>query len=234
MRIVWMVALVAALVAVGQGSVAAQGPALPTAPPFGLPFATPPGPDSWTLGQPYGNTTGAFRQRFTTYRNGQGIHFGVDFSAPCGTPVVAIGDGVVSEVDGPHGAAPHNLVIDHPNGFSSLYGHLLERPRLTPGQAVRRGEVVALTGDSFATCHASPHLHLEIRDHSHTRLYNPVLFIDTDWESLALLGTFGRAFQRDLAQPRRWQSLADQPAVVIGGALLNDYEETWPPDRSRR
>jgi hypothetical protein len=31
---------------------------------FGLPFAEPPGPDTWLLGQPYGNTVGAFaRQR---------------------------------------------------------------------------------------------------------------------------------------------------------------------------
>src|SRR3972149_760261 len=98
--------------------------------PFGLPFADPPGPSTWLLGQGYGNTTGAYRQRKTTYAAGQGVHFGVDFSAGCGTPVVAIGDGVVSKVDAlSHGAAPHNLMIDHPNGYASFYGHLLERPR---------------------------------------------------------------------------------------------------------
>ena len=73
---------------------------------FGLPFAGVPGPDSWLLGQGYGNTTGAYRQRRSTYGNLQGIHAGLDFSAPCGTPVRAIGDGVVAEVDGPHGSPP--------------------------------------------------------------------------------------------------------------------------------
>ena len=61
---------------------------------FGLPFAGPAGPDTWMVGQVYGNTTGAYRMRSTDYRSGQGIHFGLDLAAPCGTPVLAIGDGV--------------------------------------------------------------------------------------------------------------------------------------------
>jgi murein DD-endopeptidase MepM/ murein hydrolase activator NlpD len=204
--------------------------------PFGLPFADPPGPSTWLLGQGYGNTTGAYRQRKTTYAAGQGVHFGVDFSAACGTPVVAIGDGVVSKVDAlSHGAAPHNLMIDHANDYASFYGHLLERPRLTVGQAVKRGEVVALVGDPDLTCTSRPHLHLEIRDNvEYRRLYNPVLFIEADWDSLALVGAFGRGFERDLDNPRRWQFLDDQPDVNLWGALLNDYARPWPPDWSGR
>ncbi len=49
--------------------------------PFSLPFKDPPGPATWLMAQAYGNTMGAYTQRDTTYRNGQGIHFGVDFSA---------------------------------------------------------------------------------------------------------------------------------------------------------
>ena len=67
--------------------------------PFILPFAEPPGPDTWLLGQAYGNTVGAYFNRNTTYRYSQGIHFGVDLSAPCGTEIVAIADGVVALVD---------------------------------------------------------------------------------------------------------------------------------------
>ena len=47
------------------------------------------------MAQAYGNTTGAYRQRRTTYAAGQGIHFGTDFTARCGTPLVAMADGVV-------------------------------------------------------------------------------------------------------------------------------------------
>jgi murein DD-endopeptidase MepM/ murein hydrolase activator NlpD len=202
----------------------------PNPPPFSLPFASPPGPDTWLLGQPYGNTVGAYIQRNIFYGAGQGLHFGLDLSAPCGTEIIAIGDGIVSEVDGPHGSGPHNLVIDHPNGYSSLYGHLLVRPNLSPGQEVKQGQVIALSGDSFGTCRSAPHLHLEIRNNYHHRTYNPVLLIQADWDSLALVGGFSRGFERDLTTPRRWQTIYDQPEVLFGGPLLNEYEQPWPPD----
>jgi len=50
------------------------------------------------------------------------MHFGVDLAAACGTPVVAIGNGVVLKVDArEHDSGPHNLLIAHPNGHVSLY-----------------------------------------------------------------------------------------------------------------
>jgi murein DD-endopeptidase MepM/ murein hydrolase activator NlpD len=201
----------------------------PATPPFGLPFAEPAGPDTWLLGQAYGNTAGAYVQRRTLYGAGQGLHFGLDFSAPCGTEIVAIGDGIVSEVDGPHAAPPHNLTIDHPNGYSSFYGHLLQTPTLTPGQQVKQGEVVALSGDSFETCYSAPHLHLEIRNNLHTRAFNPVPLIRADWDSLALVGSYRRGFERNLDHPRQWQTIYDQPDVLFGGSLLNEYRRPWPP-----
>src|SRR5262245_2912869 len=74
--------------------------------PFILPFQQPPGPNTWLLGQLYGNTTGAYSNRRQFYTAGQGLHFGLDFSAPCGTPLIAIGDGVVLGADTSMGSAP--------------------------------------------------------------------------------------------------------------------------------
>ena len=209
--------------------------------PFILPFADPPGPASWYLGQLYGNTTGAFSQRDTTYRAGQGLHFGLDMAAPCGTPVVAIGDGVVTKVDAPeHGSLPHNLMLrlDPPagsgsTGYATLYGHLFERPKLTVGQRVTRGQIVGLSGDSFGTCRSAPHLHLEIRSLDYLTAYNPVTLIEADWDSLALIGAFQRGFERDLADPRKWQYPDDQPLTQFGRALLNNYALPWPPEWNR-
>jgi murein DD-endopeptidase MepM/ murein hydrolase activator NlpD len=203
--------------------------------PFILPFAKPPGPDTWLLGQTYGNTTGAYRQRETTYVRSQGIHFGVDFSAPCGTELLALADGVVFAVDNLNfGSAPHNLIIDHPQtGYASLYGHLLQKPDLRVGQTVKQGEVIALSGDSLGTCYGRPHLHLEIRNLTHERKFNPIPLIDADWDNLALIGPFSGSFQRDLDHPRKWQQLDDQPDSVSGGPLLNNFARPWPPDRSR-
>jgi murein DD-endopeptidase MepM/ murein hydrolase activator NlpD len=200
-------------------------------PPFGLPFNTPPGPSTWLLGQLYGNTVSAYLFRDVWYAAGQGLHFGVDFSAPCGTEVVAIGDGVVAKVDArEHGAGPHNLLIRHEmRGYVSLYGHLLERPRLDIGQNVRRGEVVGLTGDPDETCSSRPHLHLEIRNLGYSVAHNPVPLIDVDWNGLSLVGQVTAAFQRDLRNPRRWQFMDGQPDVHFGEPLLNDYAAPWPP-----
>ena len=231
--------LVAAALAAGPDprSGAAEGGRVETqaaralaVPPFGLPFDTPPGPSTWLLGQMYGNTTTAFRWRVSQYGAGQGLHFGIDWPARCGTPVVAIGDGVVAKVDAAeHGAGPHNLLINHPNGYASLYGHLLERPHFTAGNPVTRGQVVGLTGDPDETCTSRPHLHLEVRDaNSYRRAYNPVPLIDTDWHRLALLSSAGRGFERDLDNPRQWQHIDEQPEVAFGGPILNHYTHPWP------
>jgi len=232
-------AVIAGLLATALAMSAQPAPAAPLAQtdppalrPFALPFALPPGPDTWLMGQAYGNTTGAYRQRRTTYAAAQGIHFGADFVAACGVPVTALADGVVFAADAmSFGSAPHNLMIDHPDlGYASFYGHLLERPNLAPGQAVARGQEVAKVGDPGETCRSRPHLHLEIRDLRHVWKYNPVTLIEADWDTLALVGPFGTAFQRDLDDPRRWQHLGDQPDSVIGGPLLNDFARPWPPD----
>ena len=203
--------------------------------PFQLPFAKPSGLNTWLLAQPYGNTTSAYRQRFTTYGASGGIHFGMDLSAPCGTEISAIADGVVFAVDGPFGSAPHNLMIDHPQlGYASMYGHLLKAPDLSPGQVVKQGQVVAYSGDPAGTCYGRPHLHLEIRDLKHVTKYDPLTLIAANWDDLALFGNAGRDFARDLEEPRKWQSLYDQPQARTGGPILNDFDYPWPFEWGKR
>ena len=201
-------------------------------PPFRLPFSGPPGPSTWLLTQPYGNTTFAYRERLRIYDAGQGLHFGIDLAARCGTPVLAIGDGVVVQVDNIyHGAGPHNVVINHPSGYASLYGHLLARSHLVEGQSVRQGDPVGLSGDPDLTCSSRPHLHLEIRSApSHRKAFNPMLLIEADWDRIALAGASALGFEQDLANPRQWITWADQPVVIFGQPLLNEYESAWPPD----
>jgi len=231
LRSLVLLALLAAsrLVTAPAPAAASQAPAV--AKPFGLPFNTAPGPSTWLFIQSYGNTTSAFRWRISQYAAGQGLHFGLDFAARCGTPVVAIGDGVVMEVDNlSHGAGPHNLIIQHPNGSASLYGHLLERARLAAGDKITRGQMIGLSGDPDGTCSSLPHLHLEIRTAPDlSRAVNPVLLIDANWDALSVTGGAGR-FELDVNNPRQWQFLDDQPEVTFGSKLLNDYAHSWPLD----
>ncbi len=232
----WMCLLaVTAFMAPRERAAAQASTPTPDEKPFILPMTEPPGPDSWYLGQTYGNTVGAYFQRDTTYIAGQGLHFGMDFAMPCGTRLVAIGDGVVAKVDAPeHGSRPHNLLLQLDAGYVALYGHLSERPDLQVGQRVAQGDFVALSGDSFGTCRSAPHLHLEIRSANYAIAYNPINLIEADWDSLALIGAFSRGFSRDLDNPRQWQQLDDQPDTIFGGPLLNNYANPWPPDWYRR
>jgi len=222
-----------AVLLVGMNWTTAEAAAPPPsdAPPFRLPFLEPPGPDTWLFEQPYGNTEFAYDYRSEIYWAGQGFHFGVDFIAPCGTPIVAIGDGVVHSIDGPHGARPHNLMIDHPNGYASFYGHLLVRPALSRGEAVQAGQVVGYVGDPDLTCASRPHLHLEIRaSEDYATAYNPILLIDANWDMLLMMGGLSVAFEQDQNNMRQWQSIYDQPLVRFGYPILNNYQEPWPYD----
>jgi murein DD-endopeptidase MepM/ murein hydrolase activator NlpD len=194
--------------------------------PFRSPFAEPPGPETWFVAQWYGNTIWAHDNPYPT---GQGLHFGVDFNTVCGTTVLAIGDGVVFAVDGPYGSAPHNLVIEHHNGYLSLYGHLLERPAIEVGTPVRAGDPVALSGDPAGRCDLDPHLHLEIRRPGMRETVNPVPLLNLDWRrATAGIRRNGTSFERDPDQPDRWTTIADQPDVIFGGPFLNRYGRGWP------
>lgn len=201
-------------------------PAHAAAPPFRAPVDGKPGPESWFVGQWYGNTVWSHDN---PYLAGQGLHFGVDFNTPCGTPVLAIGDGTVFAVDGPYGSAPHSVVIAHADGLFSLYGHLLERAKLAPNQLVHAGDQIALSGDPAGRCDLDPHLHLEIRRAEMRETINPVPLLNIDWQhATAGIRRNGTTFVRDLDNPDRWVTIAAQPDVVFGGVRLNDYTRSWP------
>jgi hypothetical protein len=219
--------IIGILIISGVGGVTATEEIKPI---FGLPLEGDPGPDTWLLLQPYGNTTFAYRFRYSTYGAGQGLHFGIDLAAPCGTPILAIGDGIVDSVDSWHGAGPHNLMIDHGNGYASFYGHFLIRSHMRAGQEVNRGDIVGVVGDPDLTCSSRPHLHLEIRSDDHRTAYNPLALIDADWERIALLGGGPQSFELDMGHPQQWQGLLSQPDVRFGYPLLNEYDDAWPPD----
>ena len=86
------------------------------------------------------------------------LHKGTDYAADRGTPVRAIGDGVV--VRAGWGSGYGNVVeIRHRNGFVTRYGHL-SRFNVRAGQRVTIGQTVAYVGSTgLAT---GPHLHFEV------------------------------------------------------------------------
>lgn len=94
---------------------------------------------------------------FGTWRN----HTGTDYAAPMGTPVRAIGDGVVIWA-GLRGGYGNMIDIRHSNGMVSRYGHLSRYASgLRSGEHVKMGSTIGYVGmTGWAT---GPHLHFEIR-----------------------------------------------------------------------
>ncbi|MDZ4768551.1 MAG: M23 family metallopeptidase [Chloroflexota bacterium] len=198
-----------------------------------LPMADAPGAATWLLGQPYGNTIGAFLRGDEWYRAGQRLHFGMDFSMPCGSPLVAVGDGTVMFTDDMgFGSAPHNLILRLDAGYVALYGHLLQPPTLAPGDRVAAGDPVGLSGDPDETCDSRPHLHFEMRSLDYQTTYNPAALIPVNWHALTAIGSFGYPqFQQDLDNARQWMSIDDQPDVRFWGQPLNLYAAPYPDYR---
>lgn len=199
--------------------------------PMIMPVAVPAGASTWLFGQAYGNTPGAYNFGDEWYSAGQGLHFGIDLSMPCGTPLVAVADGVVAFADDlGFGAGPHNLILRHDAlNATSLYGHLQGYPPVRPGQTVKQGDLVGYSGDPDSTCFSRPHLHFEVRSMDYQATYNPIDWIEADWNALALVGAYsGHLFQGDMDNARRWMSLDDQPDIRFWGARLNDYRAVYP------
>ncbi|MBQ0846563.1 MAG: peptidoglycan DD-metalloendopeptidase family protein [Marinobacter psychrophilus] len=84
-------------------------------------------------------------------------HNGVDFATPVGTPIVSTGDGVVSRV-GNHRFAGRYIDINHSGTFETRYLHL-SKVLVKRGQRIKRGQKIALTGNSGRS--TGPHLHFE-------------------------------------------------------------------------
>ena len=105
-----------------------------------------------------GIITDGFGMRFHPILHMRLMHDGIDLVADVGTNVHATGDGVVTYV-GPRGGYGNVVEIDHGFGYSTLYGHL-EKALVREGQKVKRGQVIALSGDTGLS--TGPHLHYEV------------------------------------------------------------------------
>ena len=88
------------------------------------------------------------------------MHGGIDLMAPYGTEVLATADGKVVEVLRQGRGLGNMVIIDHGNGFKTVYAHLSDI-YVAINQKVSRGKVIGKvgnSGDSFASA-----LHYEVR-----------------------------------------------------------------------
>lgn len=129
---------------------------------------------------------------------GNHFHSGIDFRTNQreGYPIYAVADGYVSRLRVQNSGFGQALYINHPNGFTSVYGHVQRfAPKIAtivknleyekksfeidefPDQMlipVRKGEVIAWSGNRGSS--GGPHLHFEIRDSKTEETINPQFF----------------------------------------------------------
>jgi murein DD-endopeptidase MepM/ murein hydrolase activator NlpD len=91
--------------------------------------------------------------------SGSDVHPGLDVAVPMLSPVRASGGGMVIET-GDDVEYGRFVVVEHPSGYTSLYGHA-QRILVALNDSVRAGQVIGLSGSTGNS--TGPHLHFEIR-----------------------------------------------------------------------
>jgi murein DD-endopeptidase MepM/ murein hydrolase activator NlpD len=116
-------------------------------------------------------TGGGYVSSQMGFRGGK-MHKGIDIARPSNSTIFAADNGVVVSAGFDGGGYGNKIIIDHQNGFRTLYGHMSSL-NVTVGQTVSKGSsigVMGSTGDSTGV-----HLHFEVyKDGS---LVNPLSFI---------------------------------------------------------
>ncbi len=103
------------------------------------------------------------------------FHWGMDFSAPRGTPVYATGNGKIEKVKRSRRGYGNQVKINHGFGYKTFYAHL-EKYTVRKGQKVKRGDLIGYVGTSGIS--TAPHLHYEVIKGN--RKLNPVYFYFSD------------------------------------------------------
>ena len=111
-------------------------------------------------------TSGTITQKF--WAN----HKAIDIGAPTGTAIVAADSGYVVKIGWSEYGYGKYVIIDHSNGFQTLYSHL-HTILVEVGQSVGKGERIGSMGSTGRS--TGPHLHFEIRYHGVQR--NPLGYL---------------------------------------------------------
>jgi murein DD-endopeptidase MepM/ murein hydrolase activator NlpD len=118
-------------------------------------------------------SSGFTRSRFHPILKKFRPHLGVDYSAPSGTPVSAVGDGRVSFA-GYKGVNGNLVIIKHAGSYTTTYGHLKKIARgVRKGKRVRQGQVIGWVGSTGRA--TGPHLDYRVKRSG--RFVNPLRLV---------------------------------------------------------
>ncbi len=104
--------------------------------------------------------TASYGMRYHPFYKTLQSHQGVDYTIPEGSSVFATADGTVRDVSMRNSTSGVTVILDHGNGYETAYHHL-NKSNVRKGQAVHRGDIIAVSGDTGLSL--APHLHYEVR-----------------------------------------------------------------------
>lgn len=159
----------------------------------------------------FSRMTSGFAMRFHPILQNWRAHNGVDYSAPTGTAVRAVGDGVV-EFAGRQGGYGNVVQIQHNGGKSTVYAHL-SRMDVRKGQRIEQGQRIGAVGATgWAT---GPHLHFEFRVNGQ---FQDPLKIARAAESIQIDAAAKPAFMQQAAVAQRQLDAAESMTAFRGDA----------------
>ena len=123
--------------------------------------------------------TASYGMRIHPFYKSLTAHQGVDYTVSEGSRVFATADGRIKEIITKRTSSGNTVVIDHGNGYETVYSHL-GKIYARRGDRVRRGDIIAQSGNTGLSL--APHLHYEIR-HNGMRV-DPIhyFFMELDYE----------------------------------------------------
>jgi murein DD-endopeptidase MepM/ murein hydrolase activator NlpD len=118
-----------------------------------------------------GRISSGFGNRFHPIDKIVKFHTGLDIAVPRGTRVDAAAEGTVVFA-GPKGGYGNLVIIRHPDGKETRYGHL-DKILVNAGESVTSRQQIALSGSTGKS--TGPHLHFEIRENG--EILNPLKYL---------------------------------------------------------
>jgi murein DD-endopeptidase MepM/ murein hydrolase activator NlpD len=89
------------------------------------------------------------------------MHTGLDMAYQAGTPIVSTAPGIVDKVDFDAGGYGWYIKISHTKGFSTLYAHMRSQPIVSPGDKVKKGQIIGYMGSTGSS--TGTHVHYEVK-----------------------------------------------------------------------
>ena len=123
-------------------------------------------------------------------------HYGLDFKATKGTPIITQADGIVEFAGYNSGGFGNLVIVDHGYGFKTYYAHM-SKIEVKVGDIVRKGKKIGEVGSTGRS--TGPHLHYEV--HYLGKRVDPMSF--TEWN----IDNYDSLFEKEKGV--KWQSLVE-------------------------